>query len=69
MGTEGKVFVEFTVNEKGELENVHTVTGIGAGCNEEATRVLKLTKWEAGKQRGKAVKVRMVQQVNFTLAR
>jgi protein TonB len=69
MGTEGKVYVEFTVNEKGELDNVHTITGIGSGCNEEAIRVLKLTKWEPGKQRGRAVKVRMVQQVNFRLAR
>jgi len=68
-GTEGKVFVEFTVNERGELENMHAITGIGAGCNEEAIRVLKLTKWEAGKQRGKPVKVRLVQQVNFKLAR
>ena len=68
-GTEGKVFVEFTVNEKGELDNFHIVSGIGVGCNEEAIRVLKLTKWEAGKQRGRPVKVRMIQQISFKLTK
>jgi periplasmic protein TonB len=66
---EGKVFIEFTVNEKGELTDFKTLAGIGGGCDEEAIRVLKTTKWFAGKQRGKPVKVRMVQQVTFQLAK
>lgn len=65
---EGKVFIEFTINEKGELIDFKTLAGIGGGCDEEAIRVLKTTKWIAGKQRGKPVKVRMAQQVTFKLA-
>lgn len=64
---EGKVFVQFTVNEKGELTDFKTIAGIGGGCDEEAMRAIKTTKWKAGKQRGRPVKVRMVQQVTFQL--
>ncbi len=67
-GATGRVFVEFTVNEKGEPVNFKVLKGIGFGCDEEATRVLALTKWNAGKQRGKPVKVRLVQQINFNIS-
>ena len=67
IGTRGKVFVEFTVNGKGELSNFKVIKGIGNGCDEEACRVIKLTKWKAGKQRGRAVNVKMVQPMNFNL--
>lgn len=65
--TEGRVYVQFTVNETGALEDIRVLTGIGNGCDEEAKRVIGLTRWEAGKQRGRAVKVRMVLPVTFTL--
>lgn len=64
---QGKVFVQFTINEKGDLTDVKTIAGIGGGCDEEAMRAIKTTKWKAGKQRGRPVKVRMVQQVTFQL--
>jgi protein TonB len=67
MGIRGKVFVEFTVNGKGELSNFKVIKGIGNGCDEEACRVLRLTKWKAGKQRGRPVNVKMVQPMNFNL--
>lgn len=63
----GKVFVEFTVNEKGELQDLSIIKGIGFGCDEEALRVVALTKWNPGKQRGRPVKVRLVQPVVFSL--
>jgi protein TonB len=63
----GKVFVSFTVNEKGELQDFSIERGIGFGCDEEAMRVIALTKWNPGKQRGRAVKVRMVQPINFSI--
>lgn len=64
-GTTGKVFVQFTVNAHGEVGQFRILKGIGQGCDEEAMRVLALTKWNPGKQRGRAVNVRMVQPVNF----
>jgi protein TonB len=67
MDTQGRVYVQFIVNEKGELSNIEILKGIGNGCDEEAIRVLLLTKWNPGKQRGKPVKVRMVQPINFNL--
>lgn len=63
----GRVFVEFTVNNKGELSHFRIIKGIGYGCDEEAKRVIALTKWNPGKQRGRAVNVRMVQPIGFKL--
>ena len=65
VGANGKVFVEFTVNDKGELSHFKIIKGIGYGCDEEAKRVIALTKWTAGKQRGRPVNVKMVQPIVF----
>lgn len=68
MGIEGKVFVQFVVDKKGNITEVMAVKGIGAGCDEEAIRVIRTSpKWKAGKQRGKAVKVRMILPITFKL--
>ncbi|OFY71266.1 MAG: hypothetical protein A3G23_01990 [Bacteroidetes bacterium RIFCSPLOWO2_12_FULL_37_12] len=66
-GIDGRVFVQFVVNEKGSIDNVEVLKGIGGGCDEEAVRVVKLMKWNPGKQRGKPVKVRMSLPIKFTL--
>jgi protein TonB len=66
-GTEGKVMVEFVVDKTGEPTNMKVLNGIGNGCDEEAMRVLKLAKWEPGKQRGKFVLVKMILSVYFKL--
>jgi protein TonB len=66
-GVAGKVYISFVVNEKSELSDFKVLKGIGYGCDEEAIRVIALSKWNAGKQRGKPVKVRMVQTINFRL--
>ena len=66
-GVEGKVLIEFVINEDDRLSDFKIISGIGAGCDEEAMRVIALTKWKAGKQRGKPVKVKMVLPLTFTL--
>jgi periplasmic protein TonB len=66
-GAKGKVFVEFTVNDRGELSHFKIIKGIGYGCDEEAKRVISLTKWAAGKQRGRPVNVKMVQPIVFSM--
>jgi periplasmic protein TonB len=68
IGTEGKVFVEFIVNRNGEASDLKIIRGIGSGCDEEAMRVLALTKWEPGKQRGKPVRVKMILPIMFKLS-
>ncbi|MGK7389953.1 MAG: energy transducer TonB [Candidatus Cyclobacteriaceae bacterium M2_1C_046] len=68
LGVEGKVFVQFIVNPDGSLTDFELIRGIGAGCDEEAIRVLKNSpNWNPGKQRGKAVKVRMILPVFFII--
>lgn len=64
---EGKVFVEFVVDEQGNLSKMKVIKGIGSGCDEEAMRVLNLTHWKPGKQRGRPVKVRMILPVHFRI--
>ena len=69
MGIEGRVFVQFVVDKEGNVTEVQSVKGIGAGCDEEAVRVLKTSpKFKPGKQRGRAVKVRMVLPIIFKLS-
>jgi TonB family protein len=66
-GIDGKVFVQFIVRSDGSLTEVKTVKGIGHGCDEEAVRVVKEGPgWVAGRQRGRAVNVRMILQITFT---
>jgi protein TonB len=68
MGIEGRVFVQFVVDKDGTVTEVKAVKGIGAGCDEEAERVLRQSpKFKPGKQRGRAVKVRMVLPIIFKL--
>ena len=67
MGVEGRVYVQFVVDENGKVSDVKAVKGIGHGADEEAERVIKLTKWKPGKQRGRPVKVRMVMPIVFKL--
>lgn len=68
MGIEGRVFVQFVVDKDGSITNVQAVKGIGAGCDEEAVRVIKNSpKWKPGKQRGRAVRVRMILPITFKL--
>lgn len=67
LGVEGRVFVQFIVDKQGQVYDVKTVKGIGAGCDKEAERVIKLSKWEPGRQRGQAVKVRMIMPISFKI--
>ena len=69
MSVEGKVFVEFIVFPDGSIQDVKTIKGIGAGCDEEALRVVKESpiEWTPGKQRGVPVKVKMVLPITFKL--
>lgn len=67
-GIEGKVFVQFVVNEYGELTDFQALKGIGAGCDEAAIEALKSApEWNPGTTDGKAVPVRMVLPVTFKL--
>lgn len=67
-GISGIVYVTFVVDSNGNITEVQVLRGIGGGCDEEATRVVKnMPKWQPGKQRGKPVKVRYNLPIRFSL--
>ncbi len=66
-GIEGRVIVQFIINEQGEVESPTILRGIGGGCDEEVLRVIRKMSFTPGIQNGKFVKVRMSQPVKFEL--
>lgn len=65
---EGKVLVQFVVGKDGAISDVKVLKGIGAGCDQEAVRVMeKAPSWKPGKQRGKAVRQRCIIPLSFQL--
>lgn len=67
-GIEGRVYVQFVVDEHGNVIDPKVVRGIGGGCDEEALRAVRNAKFEPGLQRGRPVKVRCTLPVVFNLA-
>ena len=65
---QGKVLINFVVNEDGSISNVKLARGIGGGCDEEALHVIaSMPKWKPGKQNGTPVKVFFTYPVIFIL--
>ncbi|RNC84764.1 MAG: TonB family protein [Balneola sp.] len=67
-GIEGRVTVQFIVNEQGEVESPEIIRGIGGGADEEALRVVKEAKFSPGIQRGQPVKVKYTLPIVFRLS-
>jgi protein TonB len=68
----GTVVVRFVVNTQGNVDQIEVLRDIGAGCGEEAVRVVKLMntlpeRWTPGKQRGVPVNVYFTLPVKFVL--
>jgi len=67
-GIQGRVFIQFVVNQKGEIEQVKVVRGVDPALDKEAIRVISaLPKWKPGSQRGKPVRVSFTVPINFQL--
>ncbi len=67
-GVVGFVVVQMIVEKDGSLSNLKVVKGIGAGCDEEALRIIRLMpKWKPGFQNGQAVRVQFNLPVRFKL--
>lgn len=56
-GISGKVYIEFALDENGEISDVTVIKSLGYGCDEEAIRIVKLmTKlWTPAKENGKSI--------------
>lgn len=67
-GVQGTVHLTFVVEKDGRITNVKVLRGIGAGCDEEAIRVVKnMPSWKPGKQRGRSVRAQFNMPIKFTL--
>lgn len=66
-GIEGRVIVQFIVNEDGSIEDPRVIRGIGGGCDEEALRAVAKAKFNPGRQRGEPVRVQYSLPVIFQL--
>ena len=67
-GIFGTVTVNFVVGRDGRITNIKVIRGIGAGCDEEAVRILeKMPAWSPGKQGGIAVPVSYTVPFKFIL--
>ncbi len=66
-GIEGRVIVQFIVNEEGKVENPRVIRGIGGGCDEEALRAVSNALFKPGRQRGQPVRVQYSLPVIFKL--
>lgn len=66
-GLEGTVYILAFLNEEGIVVKTEIAKGIGGGCDEEAEKAVKETRFTPGKQRGKPVKVRVMIPVKFQL--
>lgn len=65
---EGRVYVEFVIDEKGVVTDVEVKRSPDPSLSEEAVRLItSLPKWIPGKQKGKAVKVRYTVPIAFKL--
>ena len=67
-GVEGKVFVSFTVDPKGDVTDVKIVKGLGSGLDEETMRAIKtLPRFIPGRQNGREVSVSFTVPVTYKI--
>lgn len=64
----GRVVLSFVIEKDGSLSEVEVLKGVSKGIDKEAIRVIEnAPKWEAGRQRGQAVRVKMTIPIYFQL--
>lgn len=65
---EGRVTIQFIVNEQGKVENPRVIRGIGGGCDEEALKAVMTARFKPGMQRGRPVRVQYSLPIIFRFA-
>ncbi|MHA7128332.1 energy transducer TonB [Algoriphagus namhaensis] len=65
---QGTVMVTFVVQKDGTVSQAELLRGIGAGCDEEALRIVNgMEPWTAGVKDGEKVNTRLVLPIKFAL--
>lgn len=67
-GIEGRVVVQFIIDEEGRVVDPVVVRGIGGGADEAAIEAVKQVSFTPGRQRGRAVRVRYSLPITFRLS-
>lgn len=69
-GIQGRVLVDFVIDEKGEVHDVKVSRGVHQSLDDEALRVVTASpKWRPGRHRGKRCKVALTVAVDFKLTK
>ena len=67
-GIQGRVYIQFVINQRGEVTNVTILRGVDPSLDREAVRVVEaMPKWKPGKQRNRPVRVSYTVPINFVL--
>jgi protein TonB len=67
-GIQGRVITSFVVERDGSITDVQVMRGVDPSLDREAVRVIgQMPRWNPGKQRGQAVRVRFTLPVVFRL--
>ena len=67
-GVEGRVIVQFIVDEKGNVTQPHVLKSVEPSLDKEALRIIRLLpQWKPGTWKGKPVKVKYIVPVLFKL--
>ena len=67
-GVEGRVIVQFIVDQDGNVMNPKVTRGVQEALDQAALDAVTAQEFEPGKQRGEAVKVQMSLPVTFQLS-
>jgi len=66
-GIQGKEYLLIYIDEKGNVDDVKVLKGLGAGCDEAAINGVKDVKFTPGENNGKPVKVKLSLAITFKL--
>ena len=67
-GVQGRVLVGFIVDRDGSLSNVKVERSVDPSLDKEAVRVVKaMPKWQPGKQKGSAIRVKFTVPIVFRM--
>lgn len=64
----GTVKLSFVIEPTGRITNIRILKGLGGGATDEAKRILRLIKWQAGMVDSKKVRASKQFEVNFDLS-
>ncbi len=65
---EGKVYLLAFINEKGHVDDVKVIKGIGLGCEQAAIEAIKHGKFNPAKNNGVPVKAKLTLAIDFKIS-